>query len=315
MSQNDELPVVRVSELSARADDEPAWLVEALWSAGAVGVIGGSPKSCKSWLSLEMAVAVASGKPCLGRFEVASPGPVLLLTAEEPPVEVRDRLEGLAQARGVDFAVLEVGLILEPSLRLDRAEDLARLRTTVAKRRPRMLILDPWVRLQRVNENDATEVSAILASLRELSRTFQVAIVLVHHTRKSPAEQSGQALRGSSDFHAWGDSNLYLRRKRETITLSIEHRSAASPAPLGLTLQVDDGPVRLEVRQNGAVEQAPKTLADRVLEALNGTSRRQEDLRALLRVRNQRLTEVLRQLEADSLIHREAEGWVRLPPP
>lgn len=314
MNKNSELPVVRASEISARADDDPPWLVESLWSAGAVGVIGGAPKSYKSFLALDLAVAVASGKPCLGRFEVASPGPVLLLAAEDAPVDVRDRLEGLAQARGVDFEILEVGLILEPSLRLDRAEDLGRLRLTLDKRRPRLLILDPWVRLQRANENDATEVSAILAALRELSRTFQVAIILVHHTRKSPAEQSGQALRGSSDFHAWGDSNLYLRRRRENITLSIEHRAAASPAPLTLSLLTDDGPVRLEVRQSSIAEQPPKTLPERVLEALNGVPRRQEDLRALLRVRNQRLTEVLHQLERESLVRREPEGWVRLPP-
>lgn len=314
MSQEGELPVVRASELSARADDEPAWLVEDLWSAGAVGVIGGAPKSFKSWLSLEMAVAVASGKPCLGRFDVASPGPVLLLAAEDAPVDVRDRLQGVAQARGVDFAILDVGLILEPSLRLDRAEDLGRLRMTLAKWRPRMLILDPWVRLQRAHENDATEVSAILASLRELSRTFKLAIVLVHHTRKSPAEQSGQALRGSSDFHAWGDSNLYLTRRGDDLVLFVEHRAAAAPAPVTLRLVSDDGPVRLEVQPSSTPEQSATSLAHHVLEALNGGGpKRQDELRALLQIRNQRLTQILHQLEADRLIHRLPQGWVRVP--
>ena len=40
--------------------------------------------------------------------------------------------------------------------------------------------------------------------------------------------RAGQALRGSSEFHAWGDSNLYLRRVGEQLTLTVEHRAAAS---------------------------------------------------------------------------------------
>jgi hypothetical protein len=60
-------------------------------------------------------------------------------------------------------------------------------------------ILDPYVRLQAADDN-ATEVAAILPTLRELSRTFSLALFLVRYTRKSPGEAAGQAVRGSSDF-------------------------------------------------------------------------------------------------------------------
>lgn len=325
METGAELAVVRASELAARSEKQPAWLIEELFSAGAVGLIGGPAKTCKSWLSLEMAVAVASGRPCLERFEVPVPGPVLLYAAEDAPVDLRDRLAGLAQARHTDFASLDVGVIMEPSLRLDRREHLHRLAQTLSRRRPRLLILDPYVRLQRVDENNSTEVSAILGALRDLSRAFEVAIALVHHTRKTPAEQSGLTLRGTSDFHAWGDSNLYLSRRRDELILTIEHRSAASPPPLSLGLVIPDNhdnpqdkrPVRLEVvRDLAAPETVTRSLPDRVLEALNqGPPRRQEDLRALLQVRNQRLTEVLRQLQAQKRVTRVSGGWLTSPPP
>ena len=70
-------PVVRASQLEVPAIRE-AWLIEHLWTHQAVGVIGGCPKSGKTWLALEMAVAVAAGNPCLGVFPVRSPGSVLL---------------------------------------------------------------------------------------------------------------------------------------------------------------------------------------------------------------------------------------------
>ncbi len=310
MSGESELRVLRAAEIPPRPAGEPAWLIERLWGAGAVGLIGGAPKCGKSWLSLEMALSVASGRPCLGRFEVPTSGPVLVFAAEDAPLQVRERLEGLAQVRGVDFAALDVGLIVEASLRIDRPEDVARLRATVARRRPRLLVLDPYVRLQRVDENNSTEVSAILSSLRELSREFDLAIVLVHHARKSPADQAGQALRGSSDFHAWGDSNLYLGRRGEDLLLSVEHRAAASPPPVGLRIAADGGPVWLEIREVPAPP-PDVPLGDQMLRVLAKQGPCwQEDLRKVLRVRKQQIIDALRGLEVSHRVLRTPQGWI-----
>ena len=58
------LPVHALKEQPTQAQ----WLVRQLWGTAAVGVIGGAPKTAKSWLGLELAVSVASGTACLGRF-------------------------------------------------------------------------------------------------------------------------------------------------------------------------------------------------------------------------------------------------------
>jgi hypothetical protein len=39
------LRVVRAADVTRRAPDETPWLIEGLWGAGGVGVIGGSAKS------------------------------------------------------------------------------------------------------------------------------------------------------------------------------------------------------------------------------------------------------------------------------
>jgi len=64
--------------LPASSASTTPWLIDQLWTAPAVGIIGGNPKSYKTWLALEMAVAVASGSACLDSFAVPSAGPVLL---------------------------------------------------------------------------------------------------------------------------------------------------------------------------------------------------------------------------------------------
>ena len=219
------LPVERAHLLATRPDDQ-RWLVAGLWAEQAVGIIGGEPKCCKSFLALDLAVSVAAGRPCLRQFPVATCGRVLLYAAEDALHIVRRRLDGVCAAAGVDLATLDIHVITAASLRLDLASDRSQLEETVARLQPRLLILDPFVRLHRIDENASGEVAPLLAYLRDLQRRHALAVVLVHHAKKGAGGmRGGQALRGSSEFHAWGDSNLYLRRDADDrIVLSVEHR-------------------------------------------------------------------------------------------
>src|SRR5260370_8301685 len=101
-----QLPVQRASQLSFDSAPLTHWLVQGLWSEQAVGILGGEPKCCKSFLALDLAVSVASGTPCLRRFAVQRTGPVLLFPAEDSLAVVRRRLEGICSAAGVGFQSL-----------------------------------------------------------------------------------------------------------------------------------------------------------------------------------------------------------------
>jgi len=157
-----QLPVQRASELSIDSASLTQWLVQGLWSDQAVGILGGEPKCYKSFLALDLAVSVASGAPCLRRFVVRRTGPVLLFPAEDSLAVVRRRLEGICSAAGVDFQALPVEIITAPTLRLDAPTDRERLSNTVPARQPRLLILDPLIRLHRVDENDASQIAGLL---------------------------------------------------------------------------------------------------------------------------------------------------------
>jgi len=302
------LRVLQVAHVPPEEAGQPPWLVEPLWAHQAVGVLGGSPKCCKTYLALEMALAVATGAPCLGRFRVADPGPVLLFAAEDAPLQIRARLAGLARARGIDFDTLPVFLILTAQLRLDLEQDLARLVEAIDAHQPRLLILDPFVRLHRLDENSAREISALLAQLRALQRRFGLAVLLVHHTRKTNGQACGQDLRGSGDLHAWGDSNLYLHRRHDQLRLTVEHRAAPAPEPVGLTLS--GAPAHLQVVDSPPPPLQHADLEQQLLAALRGRAPlTQAQLRGLLKVRNQSLTGVLHQLRATGRISRSADGW------
>jgi AAA domain len=315
------LPVVRVGEIKS-AENTQRWLVKDLWGASSVGVIGGAPKCAKTWLGLDMALSVATGTACLGKYAVPDPGPVLVYLAEDALPVVRERIEGMARHRDVDLNVVAIHVITAPALRLDRNRDRARLRETAGRLRPQLLLLDPLVRLHRIDENDAGEVAELLAYFRGLQREFDLSVVLVHHTRKSAAggATAGQGLRGSSDIHAFGDSNLYVRRVREHLVLLSEHRAAPAAASVRLELvatdektthlevvgELGEGSTKLTINGN------QPTLEERVLDLLGqGTTVTRAKLRDTLGVKNERLGEALESLERAGRLCRTPAGWQR----
>jgi hypothetical protein len=293
------------------------WLVEGLWGASSVGVIGGAPKCAKTWLGLDMALSVATGTACLGKYAVPEPGPVLVYLAEDALLVVRERVAGMARHRGLDLAGVEVHVITAPVLRLDRGPDRARLWEATKRLRPRLLLLDPLVRLHGIDENNAGEVAELLAYFRSLQRQLDLSVLLVHHTRKNATGgvAAGQGLRGSSDIHAFGDSNLYLRRTREHLVLSSEHRAAPASAPVYLELVATDAETtHLEAiaeLEDGNKKQ--RSLNERVLDLLaGGAVRTRANLRASLGVKNERLGESLESLERAGHVRRTLGGWQRL---
>ena len=308
------LPVVRVGEIPSDENTQ-RWLVEQLWGDSSVGVIGGAPKCSKTWLGLDLALSVATGTACLGKYAVPEPGPVLVYLAEDALPVVRERVAGMARHRGLDLDAVQIHVITAPTLRLDRGPHRERLLETAQRLRPQLLLLDPLVRLHGIDENNAGEVAGLLAYFRSLQRQLDLSVVLVHHTRKNAAGgvAAGQGLRGSSDLHAFGDSNLYLRRTRERLVLSSEHRAAAASPPVYLELVATDAETtHLEVVAELQVENR-RSLQEQVLNLLNrDTVLTRVKLRDTLAVKNERLGEALASLERAGRIHRTSAGWQRI---
>ena len=303
------LPTVPVHAIDPQPD-APQWLVRDLWSAAAVGVLGGSPKVGKSWLGLDLAVSVASGTPALGRFPVETTGPALVYLAEDALPRVRDRVAQLCCHRGIELSRLDLHVVTADRVRLDTERDQLALDRTVARIRPALLLLDPLVRLHSRDENSASDLASLLGFLRTLNRRYQLALVLVHHMAKRSRRNLGQSLRGSSDLHAWTDSACYLlRRADDRLQLTVEHRAAPAPDPLLLRLAGGaNQPLSLLV-DSAAAPPPPLTEAVRAALRSAGQPLSRTALRQRLRVNNARLGAALLTLEQRGLAIRSPAGW------
>lgn len=222
---DDVFPTITVA---AVPDEGPVkWLVRELWQDQAVGIVGGEPKSYKSFVSTQIAVCVASGKPIFGEHETQQ-GRVLMFNAEDRPSMTRNRVHQMCRAMDVNIATLDFHLVNVPALRLDDAEQMERLDRTVGQLKPVLVILDPLRDLHGLDENDAQVVSALLAPLRVMQRVHGCSVMVVHHMAKATefSRRAGQRLRGSSALHGWIDSAIYLTHKDGAIKVEPEHRGA-----------------------------------------------------------------------------------------
>jgi hypothetical protein len=135
----------------------------------------------------------------------------------------------MARHRGLDLAHVDIHVITAPVLRLDRGADRARLLETTKRLRPRLLLLDPLVRLHGIDENHAGEVEAPSASSRRgplpsagLRRSLDSSLVtapshptptekpeFLHHTRGNREEATGtvSCLKSTIDYLDQGAVN------------------------------------------------------------------------------------------------------------
>lgn len=332
------LPFARIGDIQRLPEGE-RWLVDGFLTGSSITVLASTPKAGKTWVALALAVGVASGTPALGRFHVPSPGPVLLFHAEDDSRAVRERIESIAMGQGIAFEALPIHVITAESLRLDNPTDRANLEELLDHLRPRLLVLDPLVRLHSGAESYVGHIAELFGYLRQLQRRFGVAILLTHHVAKnrSGSTQPGQAMRGSGDIHAAYDHGASLQRRDDgSVLLCLEHRSAPSPDPIAFRLHskpggatsfdIIDDPfaddpepgVRHEVPRASAPARAPTvSVHDQVLALLGGEARplSQVAIRKALQVRNEKLTAVLRDLEQQGRIRNlgRMKGWCLEP--
>ena len=151
----------------------------------------------KSTLSTLEAIAITTGKNLTG-MKVLQRGGVLLYNAEDPADEMQRKVAALCQHHGINIS--ELGDLFYRSGQDDEAFIFAKrdpelgllvnrlcvekLIYFIRKHSILLLVLDPFVRTHRVNENDNMELDAVVSVMSRIANATNCAIHVVHHTRK-----------------------------------------------------------------------------------------------------------------------------------
>ena len=210
-------------ELLTTEFPEPPWVVPDLLPAG-LGILAGRPKIGKSWLALQLAIAIGSGGRFLG-VEVEQ-APVLYLALEDSPRRLKSRLELMHAPAEADIRFETKWLPLNDG----EAGGLGDLQRRWSGSGARLVVIDTLTRAfnGRMDWNDAASVSAWLGALKNQADDRNASILFVHHHRKqSPMSRDtisdvmgSTAISGVADA-IWG---LYREPAHKGFTLSITGR-------------------------------------------------------------------------------------------
>lgn len=190
-----------ICALTAPPAQAVQWIVDDLFSSGDVGLMVGDGGSFKSSASIHIAAAVAGGYKAFDRFQTCGPANVLVCSAEDPGSVIQMRLE--AFVRGHDWNRVQVlgnfHYFALAGIRLKHVAWKTHLSDVVARLEPAMIVLDPFVDLSGLDEeNSNSEASGIMGYARELARASSASVVFVHHGNKSSEARTQSRIRGAT---------------------------------------------------------------------------------------------------------------------
>lgn len=177
-------------------------------------ICAGKPKLGKSWLVLDISLAVSFGGSALGRFSVSA-GDVLYLALEDTKGRLKKRLEtNLKKQLGTVPDRLHLA---RQWPRLDQGGYEELVEWIKAHPDARLIVIDTWAKFRpsRIRGSDTYEEDYAHASLiKKLADDHAVGIVAVHHCRKMGAQDPLDEVNGTLGITAAADGILVLRRER-----------------------------------------------------------------------------------------------------
>ena len=197
-------------DLLADAIPPPRPIVEGLLHEGML-LFGGKSKRGKSWLMLDLALAVATGNPVWQHFPTRAPQPVLYLALEDGRGRIQRRLRTIQP--GIQTTGKLQLLYDFPSLNDGGIE---RLRHYIETWHYRLVVLDVLARVEPAarGNNDKTyhDIYRMFAPLQDLHRRHPFCLAMLTHLRKAEAEDIFDTLHGSVAYQGAQDTLWVLER-------------------------------------------------------------------------------------------------------
>ena len=202
--QTDFSPIILADVLAdPTLEERPEWLIEGYAGREIVTLLSGHPKVGKTTLVTHIVRAVAAGDPFLDR--PTAQANVLWLNLEQT--------KGRIAAGFRDLEADGLPIYLFTGTRHDFTD--AKLSRFIKDNGIGLLVVDSLSKFWAIeDENDATQVTAELGRLLDLARQAGVAVIVIHHLRKSGGVDNLD-VRGSGAINSIVDVSLALRKHKD----------------------------------------------------------------------------------------------------
>jgi len=196
------------------------WVVPGYLPEGCT-ILAGRPKLGKSWLALDIALAVARGTYCLGEVKCTQ-GAVLYLALEDNLRRLKSRVEKVTPPASHEPWPKEISFATE----WPRCENggLEKIKAWLkAANNPRLVIVDVLAQFRSGRIDNETLYEAdyqSLKALQELASAFNIGVLVIHHVRKGSGDiDPFERVSGTMGLTGAADTALILDRSGEGCSL------------------------------------------------------------------------------------------------
>ena len=185
----------------ALGDPEPVpWVVEPIAARGSLAALTGAPGSKKTWLALDLAVAVATGAEAWLGHRVNG-GPVLIIDEESGPRRMSRRLGQALRGHQAARPGVPINYISLAGFNPLQRSDLGDLNAVLAEQKPVLVLVDALADIMLgADENAVKDTQPVFMALRRLAEEHQTAIIVIHHTNKQGGYRGSTAIPGALDL-------------------------------------------------------------------------------------------------------------------
>lgn len=261
-----------------------AYAVDGLVPEGFTLLVG-PPKAGKSWLTLALLLAVASGGVALGAIKATPERRVLYLALEDGDRRMQDRCRALLGDREHIPALFHYVTRLQPGMLLPTLDAWMRRHPDTA-----MIVVDTLGRVMPpalAGESAYQRDYRVGAALKQRADSAPgLAVVVLHHDRKAAADDFVDSVSGTHGLAGAADTVVVLVRKRQSTegTLKVTGRdvpedSYALTVADGKTWQLEGASLRAAAAAARNREDS-QALGDKTLQVLAAVRARPDGVKA-----------------------------------
>jgi predicted ATP-dependent serine protease len=300
-------------ELMAMSFPEPTWAVPGIIAEG-VNLLAGPPKVGKSWLSLNLGIAIAGGHPALGSIDV-EPGPVLYLALEDTPRRLQSRMRKvLAGRRAPSALTLDTYCPALPAGGVDYIAGWLGEHTDA-----RLVVIDVFTKVRGMPPGGVSAYEADYAAIGHVKRLadgYGVPVLLVHHVRKAASDDFLTEVSGTNGLAGAADAVLVLKRGRAEAdgVLHVTGRDVTEN-DYAMTFDADAGAWRLldGPAEDHLMNDTRAMIARFVREHLDG--RKPKEIAEALQLNPNTVRQTCTRMAADGQLHAGTGGTYYPPKP
>lgn len=313
-----------------------SWLVEDWLPDKSITFLVSPPESYKTWLLLDLAVSVSAGVPFLGKYQVNSPGPTLIIQQEDSHAGLTDRLALIVEQKlnalpkiGEDEwtipAIPNIPIYIHPDrqLRFGNKKVLEEMEHQITTIRPKVILIDPLYSTTDTTDNYMADLANRMMVLKTWRDKYGCSFLIAHHSKKNldPDSTAREDSWGSQFLNAFLEAGWQIRRNPRLspneVVVRRHSKVMGNQNPISLTFDISTQyplkyvvtPRPYEIAPAGETRQPAQA---NLLDMMQRGPLTQADLCEQTGKNRSTISRQIRQLEAAGLVEKMPDGKWRV---